>query len=98
MLPNKTLESCAELFDKVEVIVARAAADRSHCNAVPDSEYPSPANQAPTGLFEKGDSSPKKCWMEAARSDIVAFLDDDVIVPPGWIPTVHEAFADLIYM
>lgn len=45
--------------------------------------------------FAKGDSSAKKnAGWQAARSDIIAFLDDDVIVPPVWIAAISAAFAN----
>jgi len=45
--------------------------------------------------FEKGDSSEKKNvgWREA-RADIVAFLDDDVVVAPDWTLRILEPFDD----
>ncbi|MEX2194788.1 MAG: glycosyltransferase family 2 protein [Thermoleophilaceae bacterium] len=32
--------------------------------------------------------------LRAARGDVVAFTDDDCIVPPGWLRTLPEVFAD----
>ncbi|NCC53481.1 MAG: glycosyltransferase [Spartobacteria bacterium] len=45
--------------------------------------------------FEKGDSSEKKNvgWREA-RADIIAFLDDDVVVAPDWTLRILEPFED----
>ena len=45
--------------------------------------------------FETGDSSRKKNrGAEESRADLIAFLDDDVIVPGDWPERITEAFAD----
>jgi cellulose synthase/poly-beta-1,6-N-acetylglucosamine synthase-like glycosyltransferase len=45
--------------------------------------------------FAKGDSSEKKnVGWRAARADIVAFLDDDVVVAPDWPVQMLAAFND----
>ena len=45
--------------------------------------------------FERGDSSEKKnAGWRAARSEIVAFIDDDVIVGNDWPANILELFAD----
>ena len=45
--------------------------------------------------FHKGDSSEKKnAGMRESRADIVAFIDDDVVVAPGWPARIVEPFAD----
>jgi cellulose synthase/poly-beta-1,6-N-acetylglucosamine synthase-like glycosyltransferase len=45
--------------------------------------------------FETGDSSRKKnAGLEAARTGVVAFLDDDVVVSPDWPLRILEPFAD----
>ncbi len=45
--------------------------------------------------YSTGDSSRKKnAGMEAARADIVAFVDDDVEVAPDWAERILEPFAD----
>ncbi len=45
--------------------------------------------------FETGDSSRKKtAGLEALQTDIVAFLDDDVVVSPDWPARMLEAFDD----
>ncbi|MDO9541614.1 MAG: glycosyltransferase, partial [Kiritimatiellia bacterium] len=45
--------------------------------------------------FEKGDSSEKKnAGWRAARSEIIAFIDDDVIVGKSWPEAVLEPFAE----
>jgi glycosyltransferase involved in cell wall biosynthesis len=46
-------------------------------------------------VFSSGDSSNKKnAGFRAATADIVAFIDDDVIVARDWSDRVLEAFAD----
>jgi glycosyltransferase involved in cell wall biosynthesis len=45
--------------------------------------------------FASGDSSNKKnAGFRAASADIVAFVDDDVVVAPDWPERMLEAFAD----
>ena len=44
--------------------------------------------------FARGDSSLKKnAGWEAAESGLVAFIDDDVRVPPEWIGRIRACFA-----
>lgn len=43
--------------------------------------------------FDRGDSSAKKnAGWQTARSDLIAFLDDDVIVPADWIAAITHPF------
>ena len=43
--------------------------------------------------FQQGDSSKKKnAGFEASYSDVVAFLDDDVVVEPDWPERIREPF------
>lgn len=44
--------------------------------------------------FEKGDASEKRnAGMRESQADIIAFVDDDVFVPPHWIRRVLTAFS-----
>lgn len=44
--------------------------------------------------FDQGDSSRKKnAGWTSAKSDLVAFIDDDVLVPPEWIERMLACFA-----
>jgi len=36
----------------------------------------------------------RNCAVQAARGDIIAFIDDDCYVPPGFVDDVWSAFAD----
>ncbi len=91
----QTLQSLASasLFDRVEVLVA----GRIHAPEI-DAEFQAlrarhaQIRHLPVS-FDKGDSSAKKnAGAQAARSGLVAFLDDDVIVPGGWIAAITAAF------
>ncbi|MBP7274826.1 MAG: glycosyltransferase, partial [Kiritimatiellae bacterium] len=43
--------------------------------------------------YDRGDSSRKKnAGWEAASSDVIAFMDDDVRVPPEWIGRIRACF------
>ncbi|MDD2237230.1 MAG: glycosyltransferase [Kiritimatiellae bacterium] len=45
--------------------------------------------------FPSGDSSRKKnLGAEKSRAEIIAFLDDDVVIAPDWPARILEAFAD----
>ena len=45
--------------------------------------------------FDTGDSSRKKnAGAEATKGELVAFLDDDVVVAPDWPERIREPFAD----
>ena len=45
--------------------------------------------------FPDGDSSRKKNFgAEKSRAEIIAFLDDDVVIAPDWPALILEAFAD----
>ena len=93
----RTLESlaAAEGFDRIEVIVA---------GRVPDAEVASRLRDICARFrnlrhldiqFEQGDSSRKKNAGEAvARAELVAFLDDDVVVAPDWPKRIAAPFAD----
>lgn len=92
-----TLESlaAAEGFDGVEVWVAGHIPDakmtewlKAFCVAHRQVRHLDVS-------FSTGDSSRKKnAGAAAARSDLIAFLDDDVVVAPDWPRRITEAFAD----
>jgi GT2 family glycosyltransferase len=42
----------------------------------------------------KGLSNARNAGVRASRGDIIAFTDDDVVVPPDWIARLASAFAD----
>ncbi|GLW98710.1 glycosyltransferase family 2 protein [Microtetraspora sp. NBRC 16547] len=43
---------------------------------------------------ERGLSGGKNTGVEAARGDVVAFLDDDAVADPGWLAAFEPGFAD----
>lgn len=46
--------------------------------------------------FPKGDASEKRnAGFRESKSDIIAFIDDDVYVPPHWPQTVIDCFVDI---
>ncbi|MBN1270394.1 MAG: glycosyltransferase [Kiritimatiellae bacterium] len=93
----QTVESlvAARGFESIEVFVAGAIPEGAvldRLNAL-ITKYPW-IRHLPV-FFAKGDSSEKKNagWREG-RADIVAFLDDDVVVAPDWPERILEPFAD----
>ncbi len=91
----KTLESlaAADLFNRTEVVVAGLISNPAIAAAFQELRARYPQIRHLPVSFDKGDSSAKKnAGWQAARSDTVAFLDDDVIVPPGWIAAIRAAF------
>lgn len=93
----QTLESlvAAQGFDKCEVWVVGKIADsgvEQRLRALMDAHSQVQHLQV---SFEKGDSSEKKnAGFRASRSELVAFLDDDVVVSPDWPLRIVEPFSD----
>ena len=81
--------------DRIEVIVAGHIPDAAVLESVKSlmAKYPQ-IRHLPVS-FQRGDSSEKKnAGFRASRADIVAFLDDDVIVAPDWPIKIREPFSD----
>ena len=93
----RTLESlaAAEGFGGIEVIVAGRVPEaeiagrlRAFCGRHSNVRHLEIQ-------FETGDSSRKKnAGAAAARAELIAFLDDDVVVAPDWPKRIVEPFAD----
>ena len=93
----RTLESLAasQGFDSVEVLVVGVVPDGPVLRSVQELSQQHPQIHHLPVSFPKGDSSEKKnAGFRAARSDIVAFLDDDVLVAPDWPLLILEPFHD----
>ncbi len=93
----KTLKSLigARGFETVEVIIAGKIPDESVLAQVRDLQARYATITHLPVAFAKGDSSEKKnAGFRAARADIVAFLDDDVVVAPDWPLKIVAPFAD----
>ena len=85
----------AQGFDRLEVIVAGRIADGSVLDGLGQLCSQHPQIRHLSVAFKKGDSSEKKnAGFRASRADIVAFLDDDVVVAPDWPLRIVEPFAD----
>ncbi len=93
----ETLKSllAAQGADRMEIIVAGRIADPTVAAQVRAFEAGCPRLRHLEMAFPSGDSSRKKtAGAEVSRADIVAFVDDDVIVAPDWPLRIVEPFAD----
>ncbi|MCA1808240.1 MAG: glycosyltransferase family 2 protein [Lentisphaerae bacterium] len=93
----QTLQSLAQNpdFQQVEVIVVGEIHDAAVAGALQDLQAAKGHIRHLPLSFSAGDSSAKKnAGWRAAATEVVAFLDDDVIVPPGWITAMTAAFSD----
>lgn len=93
----RTLESlaAAEGFDRIEVIVAGRVPDAAVAARLKDVCARHPNVRHLDIQFKTGDSSRKKnAGAAVARAELVAFLDDDVVVAPDWPKRIAAPFAD----
>jgi len=93
----RTLKSLSEAegFENIEVLVVGVIGDSLVGENLRRlvAEYPQIKHLELS--FEFGDSSRKKnAGFDAARAEIVAFLDDDVVVAPNWPLKIVESFSD----
>lgn len=91
----KTLDSlraCAGA-DEIEIIIAGLIPEGPVLDRVRELAATDPRVQHLPVRYPKGDASEKRnAGLRASRASIVAFIDDDVYVPPHWITRVLEAF------
>lgn len=81
--------------EALEVIVAGRIADGPVLDEIRGLVADDPRIRHLEVQYEKGDSSLKKnAGAEAARAELVAFVDDDVVVAPDWPLRIIEPFAD----
>ncbi len=81
--------------DSLEVFVVGAIADQAVRSRIEELVKAHPQVHHLPVSFPKGDSSEKKnAGFRASRTEIVAFVDDDVVVEPDWPARVLEAFDD----
>lgn len=93
----QTLESLtrSQGFCDIEVIVAGAIPDATVLGRLNELIARHAQIRHLSVSFATGDSSRKKnAGFEASRADIVAFLDDDVVVRAEWPVMIREPFAD----
>lgn len=93
----QTLESLtrSQGFGDIEVIVAGAIPDATVLGRLNELIAQHAQIRHLSVSFATGDSSRKKnAGFEASRADIVAFLDDDVVVRAEWPVMIREPFAD----
>lgn len=92
-----TLESLLSTagLESVEIIVAGKISDPTVSQAFKKMKEAHAFIRHLEVAFEKGDSSEKKnAGWRAAKADLVAFLDDDVVVAPDWPVQMQSAFDD----
>ena len=92
----KTLDSLRETEwnADLEIIVVGVIPDGPVLDRVKELVAADPRVQHLSIRYPKGDASEKRnAGYRASRADIVAFIDDDVYVPPHWTTRVLEAFA-----
>ena len=81
--------------DRLEIIVAGKIPDESILRQVEEIISSNPNVRHLPVSYETGDSSRKKnIGAESSRAEIVAFLDDDVIIAPDWPEHILRAFDD----
>lgn len=93
----QTLESLvrSEGFDSLEIVVAGRVAEGPVLVALDKLVEQHPSIVHLPVSFASGDSSEKKnAGFKASRADIVAFLDDDVVVAKDWPLRMRETFDD----
>lgn len=93
----RTLDSLVRCdgFEQLEVLVCGRLHDLDTHDAVTRLVGEHPNIKHLEVSYPVGDSSEKKnAGWRAARADLVAFLDDDVVVAPDWPLRMREAFAD----
>lgn len=93
----QTLESLAasQGFEDCEVFVAGSVADLDVASKLQELLGRHPNVRHLDISFKSGDSSRKKnAGWQASTADIVAFLDDDVVVAPDWPIRIAEPFKD----
>lgn len=91
----KTLDSllAADGADRIEVIVSGLIPEGPVLDRVRRLVQEDRRVQHLPVRYEKGDASEKRnAGLRVSRADIVAFIDDDVYVPPHWIRRVLAAF------
>jgi cellulose synthase/poly-beta-1,6-N-acetylglucosamine synthase-like glycosyltransferase len=82
-------------FSSIEVIVAGMIREPTVAARVQTVVAQHPNVRHLPVSFPVGDSSEKKnAGFRAARADLVAFLDDDVVVAPDWPDRILAPFAD----
>lgn len=91
----RTVESliAAKGFDRIEIIVAGRIAPGPVLDRLAELARAHPAIRHLPVAYPAGDSSEKKNagWREA-HSELVAFLDDDVVVAPDWPERMIRCF------
>jgi cellulose synthase/poly-beta-1,6-N-acetylglucosamine synthase-like glycosyltransferase len=93
----KTLESLSrsEGFESMEIVVAGRVLEKSVLDALNKMTERFPSIIHLPVSFTSGDSSEKKnAGFRASHADIVAFLDDDVVVAKDWPLRMLETFND----
>lgn len=91
----RTLESLARAqgFHSIEVFVAGVIPEGPVLEALRELMARHPQIKHLPVSFASGDSSEKKnAGFHASRADLVAFLDDDVVVAPNWPARIVEPF------
>jgi glycosyltransferase involved in cell wall biosynthesis len=91
----KTLDSlrAADGADHIEIVIAGLIPEGPVLERVRELASTDPRVRHLPVRYERGDASEKRnAGLRATRAPIVAFIDDDVYVPPHWIRRVLAAF------
>ncbi|MEA2932549.1 MAG: glucosyl-dolichyl phosphate glucuronosyltransferase, partial [Actinomycetota bacterium] len=95
LLPRALGPLAAEVAgdDEAEVLVVDSASTDATCDVVHDL-----TNTVPSLRYHRlaapGLSLAREAALAEARHEVVAFLDDDAVVHPGWLGGVREGFED----
>jgi GT2 family glycosyltransferase len=89
MLEELLASLTADLSDSDEAIVVDSASSTDDSRRVAERHHATYVRMDRPGASRARNAG----WLRA-RNEVVAFIDDDCVVPPGWIQSLQAAMAD----